>query len=183
MSLLLVARRGSARDTLQCRRAGASTPSKYALALRRISLAWRSSRFSRSRALSFAAISVVTPARPAVALGLAHPLMQRLRRAADLGRDRRDRRPTRGMLARDPKPSAPRGLAPRARTCSSSCLSWLHLLRSWSLRSTRRGSNRRRLHSALAISARNNSRIAAPAHGQISGLIAVRPKAPLQSAV
>ena len=31
MSLLLVARRGSARDTLQCRRAGASTPSKYLL--------------------------------------------------------------------------------------------------------------------------------------------------------
>src|SRR4051794_30179838 len=34
---------------------------KYADALRRISLAWRSSLFSRSRALSFAATSVVTP--------------------------------------------------------------------------------------------------------------------------
>src|SRR6202166_389548 len=34
-----------------------------------------------------------------VALGLLHPLMQRLRRAADLGGDRRDRRPARGMLA------------------------------------------------------------------------------------
>jgi hypothetical protein len=29
---------------------------------------------------------------------------------------------------------------PRKRTCWSSCLSWLHLLRSWSLRSTRSGS-------------------------------------------
>ena len=35
----------------------------------------------------------------AVDLGLLHPLVQRLRRAADLGRDRRDRRPARGMLA------------------------------------------------------------------------------------
>src|SRR5690606_28488352 len=36
---------------------------KYAEALRRISLACRNSRFSLSRALSFSAISVVTPAR------------------------------------------------------------------------------------------------------------------------
>src|SRR6202522_2959711 len=41
---------------------------------------------------------------------------------------------------RDPKPFAPRGRGPRKRTCWSSCLSWLHLLRSWSLRSTRSGS-------------------------------------------
>jgi hypothetical protein len=41
---------------------------------------------------------------------------------------------------RDPAPSAPRVRAPRAKTCSSSCLSWLHLLRSWSLRQTRGGS-------------------------------------------
>src|SRR6202011_3666307 len=37
---------------------------KYADALRRISLACRSSRFSRSRALSLAAISVVRPGAP-----------------------------------------------------------------------------------------------------------------------
>ena len=37
---------------------------KYALALRRISLAWRSSRFSRSSALSLAAISLVRPGFP-----------------------------------------------------------------------------------------------------------------------
>src|SRR5271154_2322456 len=42
--------------------------------------------------------------------------------------------------ARDPKPSAPRELAPQARTCSLSCLSWLHPLKSWSLRQTRGGS-------------------------------------------
>jgi hypothetical protein len=40
-----------------------------------------------------------TGAHTTVALGLLHPLMQRLRRAADLGGDRRDRRPARGMLA------------------------------------------------------------------------------------
>src|SRR5690606_1683458 len=37
-------------------------------------------------------------ANATVALRLLHPLMQRLRRAADLGGDRRDRRPARGML-------------------------------------------------------------------------------------
>src|SRR5271170_6022675 len=41
---------------------------------------------------------------------------------------------------RDPEPFAPRGRGPPERTCWSSCLSWLHLLRSWSLRSTRSGS-------------------------------------------
>ena len=35
---------------------------------------------------------------------------------------------------------APRGRAPQARTCSLSCLSWLHLLKSWSLRQTQGGS-------------------------------------------
>ena len=42
---------------------------------------------------------------------------------------------------RDPEPSAPHGRGPREKTCSSSCLSWLHLLRSWSLRQTRGGSD------------------------------------------
>jgi hypothetical protein len=37
---------------------------KYALALRRISLAWRSSRVSRSSALSLAAMSLVRPGFP-----------------------------------------------------------------------------------------------------------------------
>jgi hypothetical protein len=44
-------------------RRSSSAWAKYALALRRISLACRSSRFSRSRALSFVATSVGTPAR------------------------------------------------------------------------------------------------------------------------
>src|SRR5207237_9711306 len=52
------------RDHGLCRRSS-SAWAKYADALRRISLACRSSRFSRSRAFSRAAISVVTPgARP-----------------------------------------------------------------------------------------------------------------------
>jgi hypothetical protein len=42
--------------------------------------------------------------------------------------------------ARDPPPSAPRGHGPQAKTCSLSCSSWLHLLKSWSLRQTRGGS-------------------------------------------
>src|SRR6185437_4904278 len=46
-----------------CRRSS-SAWAKYALALRRISLACRSSRFSRSRALSLAAMSLVRPGFP-----------------------------------------------------------------------------------------------------------------------
>ena len=42
-------------------RRSSSAWAKYAEALRRISLAWRSSRFSRSSALSLSAISVVRP--------------------------------------------------------------------------------------------------------------------------
>src|SRR6476661_6991412 len=41
---------------------------------------------------------------------------------------------------RDPAPAAPRGNGPRARTCCLSACSWLHLLKSWSLRQTRSGS-------------------------------------------
>src|SRR5262245_43393602 len=41
---------------------------------------------------------------------------------------------------RDPPPSAPHGRGPQAKTCSLSCSSWLHLLRSGSLRQTRGGS-------------------------------------------
>src|SRR6266699_2167486 len=48
----------------------------------------------------------------------------------------------RGARSRDPEPSEPHGPGPRVNTCSSSCLSWLHPLRSWSLRQTRGGSLR-----------------------------------------
>ena len=41
-----------------------SAVAKYADAFLSISLAWRNSRFSRSSAISFAATSVGTPARP-----------------------------------------------------------------------------------------------------------------------
>src|SRR5262252_8431746 len=44
-----------------------------------------------------------------------------------------------GARRRDPEPSEPHGPGPQAKTCSSSCLSWLHPLRSWSLRQTRGG--------------------------------------------
>src|SRR4030095_13563535 len=47
-----------------------------------------------------------------------------------------------GARRRDPEPSEPRGPGPQPKTCSSSCLSWLHPLRSWSLRQTRGGSIR-----------------------------------------
>src|SRR5271169_5962798 len=40
----------------------------------------------------------------------------------------------------DPEPSAPLETALQERICSSSCLSWLHLLKSWSLRQSRGGS-------------------------------------------
>src|SRR5215831_15322382 len=43
--------------------------------------------------------------------------------------------------ARDPTLAAPHARGPLAKNCSSSCLSSLHLLRSWSLRQTRGGSD------------------------------------------
>src|SRR5258705_5993924 len=46
-----------------------------------------------------------------------------------------------GARRRDPEPSEPHGPGLQAKTCSWSCLSWLHPLRSWSLRQTRGGSN------------------------------------------
>jgi hypothetical protein len=121
-------------------RRSSSAWAKYALALRRISLACRSSRFSRSSAFSFAAMSVGTPGLPAVALGLLHPLVQRLPvqpilDAIDMIAAQREE-----CSPRDPAPAAPHARAPQAKTCSSSCSSWLHLLRSWSLRQTRGGS-------------------------------------------
>ncbi len=51
-------------------RRSSSAWAKYADALRRISLACRSSRFSRSSALSFSAISVGTPARSPLSTSL-----------------------------------------------------------------------------------------------------------------
>src|SRR5205807_7852949 len=41
---------------------------------------------------------------------------------------------------RDRGPTAPRGNAPQAKPCCLSACSWLHLLKSWSLRQTRGGS-------------------------------------------
>src|SRR4029079_836532 len=46
----------------------------------------------------------------------------------------------RHSLPRAPEPSEPHGSALQERICSSSCLSWLHLLKSWSLRQSRGGS-------------------------------------------
>src|SRR6516165_8214537 len=50
---------------------------------------------------------------------------------------------------RDPAPAAPRGNGPQARTCCLSACSWLHLLKSWSLRQTRSGSHLLRQSSLL----------------------------------
>ena len=44
-------------------RRSSSAIAKYALALRKVSLAWRNSRFSRSKAFIFSAVSLETPAR------------------------------------------------------------------------------------------------------------------------
>jgi hypothetical protein len=62
--------------------------------------------------------------RSLLPLGLAHPFAEGLRRAADLGGDRTDRRPSRRVLAPViPAPSEPRARGPREKTCWSSCLS------------------------------------------------------------
>ena len=79
----------------------------------------------------------------AVALGLLEPFVERLPRAAALGSNRDHRRPARRRLELviQPPPE-PRGHGPHAKTCSSSSLLSLHLLRSWSRRQTRSGSYR-----------------------------------------
>ncbi len=67
---------------------------KYAEAFFRISLARRSSKFSRSSCLSrWALFSRQARTRPGITLGLANPLPERLRGTADLLGDRGDRRP------------------------------------------------------------------------------------------
>ena len=103
--------------------------------------------------------------------------MQRLRRAADLAGNRRPASPNATHVhARDPKPSAPRGLAPQARTCSLSCLSWLHPLKSWSLRQTRRGSvvtSKRDKAAALKLLKRIMKKYGRPRKIVTDGLLAV----------
>ena len=79
-------------------RRSSSAWAKYADALRRISLAWRSSRTSRSSALIRSRSSLVGPGRSPDRARLPNPAPQRLRRAADLGRDRANRRPLRCVL-------------------------------------------------------------------------------------
>jgi len=95
-------------------RRSSSASAKYADALRRISFAWRSSRFSCSRAFSFADISDVTPALlPASTSafrthsfneGVEHPIFRRSTRSPASATDAR---------ARDPAPAEPLARAPR----------------------------------------------------------------------
>ena len=105
-------------------------------------MAWRSSRFSRSRALSLLASSLVRPAGAlsrsaffthSFSVCAVQPILSQSRRSPPIATHAR---------ARDPAPSAPHARGPQAKTCSLSCLSSLHLLRSWSLRQTRGGSIR-----------------------------------------
>ena len=70
-----------------------------ALALRKISLAWRSSRFSRSSAFIFSANSVGIRRACRWDLGLLDPFIQRMRRATDLRGDRHNGLSTRTVLA------------------------------------------------------------------------------------
>src|SRR5689334_17681565 len=54
---------------------------------------------------------------------------------------------------RDPAPAAPRGNEPQAKICCLSDCSWLHPLKSWSLRQTRGGS----IHEALPMKCNGES--------------------------
>ena len=67
--------------------------------------------------------------------------MKRLRRAADLRRDRHNRRPLRGVIAPvlDHHPHGPLAHFRRKLRVFAAC-PWLHSLKSWSLRQTRGGS-------------------------------------------
>jgi hypothetical protein len=123
-------------------RRSSSAWAKYADALRKISLACRNSRFSRSRAFSRLATSVGRPARvPRYPLPPSLPSRSAPAPCSRSWLRSRKSLPTaRDAPARDPAPSAPHGHALQEKTCSPSSLSWLHLLKSWSLRHSRGGS-------------------------------------------
>ena len=126
-------------------RRSSSAWAKYALALRRISLAWRSSRFSRSRALSLSPSRSSGPARARCRARPSSPTHSASATCSlSCSLSRRSLTIATHARARDQPPAAPRGRGLQAKTCSLSCLSSLHLLKSWSLRQTRGGSSRRR---------------------------------------
>jgi hypothetical protein len=79
-------------------RRSSSAWAKYTDALRRISLAWRNSRFSLPGLQLLGPVGRNACPLAVVNLGLLHPLQKRLRRATNLGCDRHDRRPSRRML-------------------------------------------------------------------------------------
>ena len=124
-------------------RRSSSAWAKYADALRRISFAWRSSRFSRSSALMpLALVRRQTRPHALVTLGLPHPVAQRLAPSSRSSRQSSGSPPTaRRARLGGPAPSEPRGHGPRGNT-GELASSWLHPLKSWSLRETRGGSLR-----------------------------------------
>ena len=111
-----------------------------------------SSRFSRSRAFSFSAISVGTPVRCPLPISafLTHscnvcgvqPIFDEIEQPPPSARHARPRAP---------EPSEPHGSGLQVRICSSSsCLSWLHLLKSWSLRQSRGGSDQEAIDTVVS---------------------------------
>ena len=107
-------------------------------------MAWRSSRFSRSSALSLAAISLLKPGLPlSRSAFFTHSFnvcaVQPILDAIDTTVAQRDR-----GQPRDPAPTGSLVRVLRSKTCSLSCLSSLHSLKGWSLRHTRGGSGRAR---------------------------------------
>ncbi len=87
-----------------------------------------------------------------IAISLLHPFTQRVRRATNFPANRDHRCPVSGgARLRASAPSATHGREQQMKTCLSSDWSWLHLLRSWSLRRPRSGSKRSiRGHETLA---------------------------------
>ena len=77
----------------------------------------------------------------AIDFGLLDPVVQRPRGCSRAWRRSTSPTPSaRHAHPHDPEPSAPHGSGFQERIYSSSCLSWLHLLKSWSLRQSRGGS-------------------------------------------
>ena len=105
-------------------RRSSSAWEKFADTLRRISLACRSSRFSRSRASSFSATSVGTPARLPLSISvfLTHSFRVCPSSRSSLQQIRSPPSATDAHV-RDRGPAEPRGSGPPVKTCSSSCLS------------------------------------------------------------
>ena len=136
MSLLPVTRRGSVRDTLQCRREEGIHTIKISRRLAQDFIRLAEFPVLTLQSLqTFGNFCRSAAAYAVVDLSSLDPLIERLSRAADLRRQSKSPSPTaRNDPSHARKPAERRVPALRVKTASSSCLPSLHLLKVRSLR-------------------------------------------------